>query len=192
MTECWPWTGHIDQYGYGITYLAKKNRKAHRLAYEARYGPIPEGLTVDHLCHNASESCPGGNSCLHRRCVNPDHLEAVPSKVNTLRGKTITAANSKKTHCPQGHEYTQSSTYAWMGKRVCRICQTRRSKECRERLERGEREFHPGPKTHCKHGHEFTESNTSIQHGARVCRSCGRAACLRNYYKKKHLRSTSQ
>ena len=42
--------------------------------YEFANGPIAEGLEIDHLCRV-------------RHCVNPDHLEAVESKVNTRRGK---------------------------------------------------------------------------------------------------------
>jgi hypothetical protein len=48
----------------------------HRLAYEEAYGPIPAGLTVDHLCFNI-------------RCINPEHLEAVTASENTRRAWAI-------------------------------------------------------------------------------------------------------
>jgi hypothetical protein len=45
---------------------------AHRVSYEAAYGPIPAGLHIDHLCRV-------------RKCVRPEHLEAVTQGENNLR-----------------------------------------------------------------------------------------------------------
>ena len=54
---CWVWTAATAQgYGvFGLTGGAQVN--AHRWAYEQEYGPIPEGLQVDHTCHNQDEDC---------------------------------------------------------------------------------------------------------------------------------------
>lgn len=87
--DCWPYTG-ATQYGYGvITGDAGLNRKAHRVAYETFVGPIPAGLTLDHECHNrayAAGTCAGGDTCPHRRCCNPAHLEPRTMGDNTARG----------------------------------------------------------------------------------------------------------
>lgn len=86
---CWRWTGGVQSRGYPSMGLGPRGAcrtfSAHRLAHEWWNGPIAEGLTVDHTCHNADRSCPGGPTCRHRRCVNPDHLEAVTSWTNTNR-----------------------------------------------------------------------------------------------------------
>lgn len=57
---------------------------AHRAAHELWIGAIPDGYTVDHLCHNDDLLCVGGR-CPHRRCVEPSHLEAVTSAENNRR-----------------------------------------------------------------------------------------------------------
>jgi hypothetical protein len=78
---CWLWRGTITVDGYGYA----GGRSVHRLAYRLFVGPIPDGLTVDHVCHNRDLTCPGAWECLHKRCVNPSHLEAVTRAENTRR-----------------------------------------------------------------------------------------------------------
>ena len=71
---CWLWTGAVSAGGYGRIGEASSSRtlQAHRVAYELFVGRIPEGLHIDHLCSE-------------RRCVRPDHLEAVTQAENNLR-----------------------------------------------------------------------------------------------------------
>lgn len=71
-TPCWIWNGTLDCYGYGVLRLDYHQQKAHRWAYQIVYGPIPSGLTIDHLCAVLD-------------CVNPSHMEPVTSSENTRR-----------------------------------------------------------------------------------------------------------
>jgi transposase-like protein len=90
------------QFSYGGRGPGRGNGKyAHRYAWERIKGPIPAGLTVDHLC-------------MVRNCVNIEHLELVSGPKNTQR-----AAHSK-THCPNGHRYTNPVAGAGSGR--CDIC----------------------------------------------------------------------
>lgn len=102
-----------------------RERSAHRAAFVEAYGAIPENYVVNHICHDEDLTCAGGNTCKHRACVNPEHLEAVPSRENILSSHSHPAAkNSHKTHCPSGHEYTEANTYTTptKGDRQCRMC----------------------------------------------------------------------
>ena len=119
---CWIWNAAVNQYGYG-RFSNGSTVGAHRASYRIFVGAIPDGMHIDHLCHNQDAGCPGGVSCQHRRCVNPDHLEAVTTRVNLLRGKTITAASASRTCCPKGHPYDTANTIIQGdGKRRCRTC----------------------------------------------------------------------
>lgn len=115
-TGCWEWRGHFggSQWaiggGYGRISIWGSGRSAHRTAWIIENGSIPEGLQIDHLCRN-------------RGCVNPEHLEPVTAKVNTLRSLNPAAVNARKTHCPQGHPYDSTNTlWGASGDRHCRAC----------------------------------------------------------------------
>lgn len=122
--DCWVWNSYLTTDGYGGFQICDDKVRAHRFAYFVTRGPIPDGLVLDHQCHNRDTSCLGGDSCLHRRCVNPAHLELATARENTLRGKSIQAANAAKTHCDNGHPFDAANTRVTaVGHRVCRACQ---------------------------------------------------------------------
>lgn len=108
---CWLWALGANNAGYATANHMGRKTSAHRLAYEAFVGSIPEGYDVDHLCR-------------HRSCMNPEHLEAVPHRENLLRGNTVIARNLSRTHCPQRHPYDEANTYVVpkTGWRLCRQC----------------------------------------------------------------------
>ncbi len=129
-TGCWLWTGAGAGDGYGGFSVGSRTDgtlrrvPAHRFAYQLEVGPVPDDKLLDHLCHNRAAACPGGAVCQHRRCVRPDHLEAVTNRVNLLRGKGLAAANFRKTHCPKSHPYDLLNTRVdKRGRRYCRTCE---------------------------------------------------------------------
>jgi len=110
---CWLWTGATNKDGYGSIDFNGKNRKAYRVAYELLKGPIPQGLTIDHLCRVPS-------------CINPAHLEPTTIRENILRGNGNAAINARKTICPKGHPYSPENTYLSNRKRSCKTCDKQR------------------------------------------------------------------
>lgn len=81
--DCIIWFGNKDSNGYGrIRWAGKRGYPAHRLAYELKHGPIPDGLVVRHKCDVCA-------------CINVDHLELGTQKDNVQdsvkRGRAIRA-----------------------------------------------------------------------------------------------------
>lgn len=108
--DCWPCVFRPHRTGYCYFRTADGRRPgAHVVAYEMTFGPVPEGLILDHECH--TDECPGGVTCPHRKCCNPAHLVPKPGRENTLRSRTIARTNQEKTHCVNGHEFTPENTY---------------------------------------------------------------------------------
>lgn len=106
--DCWEWTAYRAKNGYGmISVRTGHPALAHRVAWQLERGDIPAGMQLDHLCRN-------------RGCVNPDHLEVVSNKTNTLRGIGPTAVNAKKSVCKRGHSLDDA--YVCKGLRYCRTC----------------------------------------------------------------------
>ena len=127
--ECWPWTGWTYPSGYGRIKDEGKQVLAHRWSYEHAVGPIAAGLVIDHTCHNAAAAageCDGGDSCPHRRCVNPAHLKMVTHAENLAASPVApSTVNQAKTHCVNGHEFTPENTRKrsdGRGHRICRSC----------------------------------------------------------------------
>lgn len=58
---CLLWTGTKDKDGYGRRGARIGEKRAHRYAYAAAHGPIPEGMIVRHSCDTPA-------------CCNPAHM----------------------------------------------------------------------------------------------------------------------
>ncbi len=99
---CWRWAD-LGAGAYGVF----RGFKAHRVAFTLMRGPVPNGLTLDHVCGNTW-------------CVNPEHLDPVTQRANTLRGGAQSAINARKTVCAKGHVF--ELRVDGLG-RVCRTCQ---------------------------------------------------------------------
>lgn len=79
---CLVWTGATTPKGYGRINVLRRWWLVHRLLYALVNGDPPEGYEVDHTCH--TEACTPG-PCVHRRCLEPTHLEAVDPRENFAR-----------------------------------------------------------------------------------------------------------
>ena len=134
--ECWIWSGRKDKTGYGrlCATLAPgkyQTRALHILMYEKYVGPVPPKYEVHHKCEV-------------RLCCNPEHLLAVENRMHKIvhTPRSIAYLNIRKTHCPQGHEYSTKNTgYAPDGSRKCKVCAYGRTKIWRERQRTAGKKF---------------------------------------------------
>jgi hypothetical protein len=116
--DCFIWERASNGVGYGQITFRGQRWYTHRLAYSVWKGPISDGLVLDHLCRNTL-------------CWRPTHLEPVTTLENLKRGLVF-----GRTHCKNGHEFTEANTYfnARLGHRACRACRAARERARRKRL----------------------------------------------------------
>lgn len=88
---------------------------AHRAVWERFKGPVPSGMTLDHLCRQ-------------RRCVNPNHLRLLDNFEN---GRRTHGMDWKLGECPNGHPNSMLVEVADLSKNGARRVR-RRCKECKE------------------------------------------------------------
>lgn len=125
LGRCWRWLGKINSQGQSCFWMDGRDQLAYRVAYTFLKGPIPQGLTLDHLCRN-------------RECPNPNHTEPVTLRENIRRGMAPSGLNSRKTRCKYGHPLSGSNLVVVQGRsgsqRQCLICTRRRRIEWRHRM----------------------------------------------------------
>lgn len=132
VSGCWLYIRWRKADGYAHITRNYKVIYAHRYVYEQLIGPIPEGMTIDHVCHTMECPTPG-KLCPHRRCCNPMHLQLATGKENTLRSQGPAAMNSIKQVCPKGHPYDEKNTCFRNKRRYCRTCARLKTRMIRER-----------------------------------------------------------
>ena len=115
--DCWIWRGKTNKSGYGqfftgsVTTGDRKHVMAHRMSWEMKNGPIPEGAYILHSCDNPP-------------CVRPDHLRP-GSALDNIRDMII--RGRQRPHdwpdkCKNGHVRTEANTATVRGARFCRVC----------------------------------------------------------------------
>lgn len=102
---CLIWTGYIDRKGYA----RYSGLGAYRINYGLQVGPIPEGMTVDHLCFEP-------------RCVEVTHLRLL-TRLENARNHASAPCVVPEGECINGHAFTPENTYVKPdGWRDCRTC----------------------------------------------------------------------
>lgn len=90
------------QIGWHISGSPRRATTAHRAAWTAVYGQIPEGMTIDHMCRN-------------RRCVNVEHLRMLSNFENARRTKgadwPLGAGECKNGHQASDYIYRSETSH---------------------------------------------------------------------------------
>lgn len=100
---CRLFQGRVSPEGYAFA----GRQLAHKAAWEAAMGSVPEGYELDHACRR-------------RNCIALHHLEPVTRSENEKRKKWRYRA--KLTHCKLGHAMDVNAIVTPEGGRVCRAC----------------------------------------------------------------------
>lgn len=120
--DCLIWTGATSREGYGRIRHDGRIQPTHRVVYTLAVGPIPDGLTIDHV---------SDRGCTSRLCMNVAHLEPVTLAVNGARGRRDQlAARDSQARCVNGHPRDdQNLGLLASGRIYCRECNRIRNRE---------------------------------------------------------------
>jgi hypothetical protein len=91
--DCLVWTNPVMDGEYPRFRVDGRQVLAHRYSYEIHVGPIPDGMFIDHRCHN-------------RKCVKPEHLRLATNKQNL---ENLLGAHSSSKSGVRGVYYRSSS-----------------------------------------------------------------------------------
>lgn len=133
----------------------------HRIVWASTHGPIPQHLTVDHMCKN-------------RQCMNIEHLRLLSNYENARR---TDGRDWPLGRCINGHPNIHLKTYE-DGRTHCSVCVDTiwksRPKGANPRKPKVVK-LPTKPRTHCRNGHEKSEANTYLRpSGRRECLPCKR------------------
>lgn len=115
---CWLWQGWHNDQGYPYVRWKGKDTPVHRVTVGFAIGrELEKGEDADHLCKNPA-------------CVNPQHHEPVPHKINIRRSRAAT-----KMTCKHGHDWTDPRNVLVRpdGRRWCAACNREWKKEAYRR-----------------------------------------------------------
>lgn len=87
--ECLIWSGRVNRGGYPVTTYNGKTSYVYRLTWARARGTIPDGMQVDHVCHN-------------RSCVRVEHLRLASHSENSRNRSgphlAVTATGVRNVH----------------------------------------------------------------------------------------------
>jgi HNH endonuclease len=150
-TGCWNCAGSAMRGGYPQMRYCGKTLPASRVAAICWLKFTNWRDNKIFVCHK----------CDNPRCVNPKHLFLGSNSDNVLDAVSKGLHwQTRKTHCPKGHEYSKENTLIQGGgrRRVCRTCSNARH-------------IKKPPRTTCTKGHPFEQYArwTGKQHLCRIC-----------------------
>lgn len=116
---CLEFSGARDNRGYGQIGIAHVRYRAHRVAWEGVYGPIPDGLCVLHRCDNPP-CCNVAHLFLGTKADNNADMAA---KGRARNGRDV------QTHCRRGHELSGDNLCNESEQRRCRTCRNAGARE---------------------------------------------------------------
>lgn len=114
---CLVWPGS-KRGGYGKVRYRGALRSVHNLLWEAKHGPVPDGMDLDHVCRNPA-------------CGNVAHLRLLTTREHLLgHWNSVAYRNARKPCCPTcGGDYESILQRGVTPARVCRPCQRRGARE---------------------------------------------------------------